>query len=65
MAGQTLTGQTSDDINKQVTDLKSSQVRKIREFSKANDWTALEAYALNHLDKQKFSDISQLILLGS
>ena len=49
----TLTGQTSDDINKQVTDLKSSQVRKIQEFSKANDWTALEAYALNHLDKQK------------
>ena len=44
-------GQTSNDVNAQITDLKSSQIRKIQKLTKAKDWSALEAYALKNIDK--------------
>lgn len=44
-------GQTSNDVNAQVTELKSSQIRKIQKLTKAKDWSELEAYALKNIDK--------------
>ena len=44
-------GQTSNDVNLQVTELKKSQVRKIQKFSEAKKWSELEAYALKNIDK--------------
>ena len=46
-----LPGQSSQDINTQITELKSSQVRKIQKLTKAKDWSELEAYALKNVDK--------------
>lgn len=46
-----LQGQNSNDVNAQITDLKSHQIRKIQKFSKSKDWAALERYALENLEK--------------
>lgn len=46
-----LAGKTSEIINAQITDLKSSQARKIQKFTKAKDWPALETYALKNIEK--------------
>ena len=46
-----LPGQSSQDINTQITELKSSRVRKIQKLTKAKDWSELEAYALKNIDK--------------
>ena len=43
-----LQGLNSNDINAQITDLKSSQIKKIQQLSKAKDWSALEKYALEN-----------------
>lgn len=37
-------------LNKQITDLSASQVKKIRRLSKSEKWTELEEYALNNLE---------------
>ena len=46
-----LQGRNSNDINAQITDLKSSQINKIQKLSKAKDWSALEKYALENSEK--------------
>jgi len=43
-----LQDRNSNDINAQITDLKSSQIKKIQKLSKAKDWSALEKYALEN-----------------
>ena len=46
-----LQGRNSNDINAQITDLKSSQIKKIQKLSKAKDWSALENYALQNSEE--------------
>ena len=46
-----LAGKPSQSINAQITDLKSSQVRKIQKLTTTKDWPALEAYALKNIEK--------------
>lgn len=46
-----ISGQNSNDVNLQVTELRSSQVKKIRKLTQAKDWPELEAYALKNIDK--------------
>ena len=46
-----LQGRNSNDINAQITDLKSSQIKKIQKLSKAKDWSALEEYALQNSEE--------------
>lgn len=46
-----LEGENSNDVNAQITDLKSHQLRKVQKFSQSKDWAALEEYALDNLEK--------------
>jgi hypothetical protein len=46
-----LQGRNSNDINAQITDLTSSQIKNIQKLSKAKDWSALEKYALQNSEK--------------
>ena len=43
-------GRHSNDVNAQITHLKSDQLRKVQKFSKSKDWAALEEYALEYLE---------------
>ena len=46
-----LQGKNSNDVNAQITPLKSYQLRKIHKFERSNDWAALEKYSLENLEK--------------
>ena len=46
-----LQGYNSNDVNAQITDLKSHQIRKVQKLSKERDWVALEKYALENIEK--------------
>ena len=46
-----LMGRTSHDVNAQMTDLTSRQIKTVKKFAESKNWAALEEYALENLDE--------------